>query len=322
MKAPGFWFRPPGLASLALSPLAAIWTIAARRRQRSSGEGVGVPVVCIGNVTVGGSGKTPTVIALQEALHDASVHVVTRGYKGSLDGPVRVDPLRHRSSQVGDEPLLLSAFGPVWVAKDRLEGARAAAKAGARLILLDDGHQNPHLAKDLSIVVVDAATRFGNGRVMPAGPLREPVTDGLARADCVLAIGTPDARTELLQSLPYSGPVVQARIEPLQTGMDWQGARVLAFAGIGHPQKFFDTLNGLGANVVATHAFGDHEPYREDRLDRLQAEARKLGAQLVTTEKDAARLPVSFRAQVLALPVRLRFADDAGLMDRVRSLMG
>lgn len=321
MKAPGFWNRPPGLASAALAPLSWVWTSAARRRQRQTGVSLDVPVVCVGNINVGGSGKTPTVIALQEALFDAQPHVVTRGYKGALTGPVQVDPMRHSAAQVGDEPLLISAFGTVWMAKDRLAGAQAAQAAGARLILLDDGHQNPQLVKDLSLVVVDAAVGFGNGRVMPAGPLREPVTDGLRRADAVVLIGSDADRARCRATLGFDGPIAEARIEPLQTGMDWPGTRVIAFAGIGRPEKFFDTLKGLGAELVAAHAFGDHEPYRGDRLSRLLSEARKTGAQLVTTEKDAARLPASFRPNVLALPVRLRFIDDAGVLACIKALL-
>ena len=180
---------------------------------------------------------------------------------------------------------------------------------------MDDGFQNPGLAKDLAIVVVDAGFGFGNGRVMPAGPLREPVADGLARAGLVLVVGTPDERARFRAAWPEIGrvPVVEAEIAPLPTGMDWSGLRTFAFAGIGRPEKFFATLRGLGAEVVGARSFGDHEPFEPRVLARLDGEARALGAQLVTTEKDAVRLPASFRPRVLVLPVRLAFADPAPL---------
>ena len=229
--------------------------------------------------------------------------------------PARVDERRHRADEVGDEPLLLAAFAPVWIGRDRAAAARAAVAAGAQAIVMDDGFQNPGLAKDLSIVVVDAGFGFGNGRVMPAGPLREPVADGLARAGLVLVIGPPAERARFRGAWPAVErlAVAEGSLEPLATGMDWAGLRALAFAGIGRPEKFFATLRAVGADVVAVRSFGDHEPFAPRLLARLDAEARALGAQLVTTEKDAARLPPSFRSRVLVLPVRLALADPAPL---------
>ena len=323
MRAPRFWGNPParpGLGARLLAPLAAIWTWETRRRlARSTGARVGVPVICVGNITAGGSGKTPTVIALLMRLGERGIaaQVVTRGHGGSLGGeePVRVDERRHRADEVGDEPLLLAAFAPVWVGRDRAAAARAAETAGAQAIVMDDGLQNPDLARDLAIVVVDAAFGFGNGRVMPAGPLREPVSDGLSRAGLVLVIGPEEERARFRADWPAVErlPVVEARLEPLATGMDWAGLRTLAFAGIGRPEKFFASLRGAGADVVATRSFDDHEPFAPRLLARLDAEARALGAQLVTTEKDAARLPAAFRSRVLVLPVRLAFDDPAPL---------
>lgn len=310
MKAPQFWYRPPGLMSLALSPLAWLWTQGARRRQRQKPTlAAAIKVVCVGNLTVGGTGKTPTAIAVAELLGDGT-HFLTRGYGGSLKGPLLVDPGSHSAADVGDEPLLLSAFAPTWVARDRCAGARAAIDAGAKALVLDDGFQDPSLAKDFSIVVVDAATGFGNGHVLPAGPLREPVKVGLKRANCLLVVGEPEERLAFLAQKEFCLPVVQAAIEPLLTGMDWEGTRLFAFAGIGRPEKFFATLKGLGANIAGSEAFGDHAPFSPTILTRLKARADALGAQLITTEKDAVRLPVEWRKDVLTLPVRLVPADD------------
>jgi tetraacyldisaccharide 4'-kinase len=327
MRAPRFWFAPPdrpGLLPRLLSPLGWLYAMATARRLRQPGYAPRVPVICVGNLTVGGAGKTPTVIALVERLSARGhrVHVVSRGYRGRLEGPVRVEEPRHKAEEVGDEPLLLSAFAPVWVAKDRAAGVRAAEGAGAELILMDDGFQNPAVKPTLALVVVDAARGFGNGRCLPAGPLREPVAIGLARADLLLSIGEPAPQTQFDATWgPLDLPRLRGQLQPLQMGMNWQGARVLAFAGIADPSRFFATLRAEGAEVIRGEALGDHEILSETLLKRLDAEATATGAQLVTTEKDAARLPVHWRAKVLTLVVRLQ-VDDWSPLDEALVRVG
>lgn len=327
MRAPAFWFAPkdrPGLLPRLLSPLGQLYAAGTARRLRQDGYTARVPVICVGNLTAGGAGKTPTVIALTERLSARGqlVHIVSRGYGGSLEGPVRVDEARHRADQVGDEPLLLSAFAPVWVAKDRAAGVRAAEAAGATVILLDDGFQSPAVKPTLSLIVVDAARGFGNGRCIPAGPLREPVTTGLSRADLLLAIGDAAAqdRFDADWGAQVHVPSLRGALHPLQMGMDWKGERVLAFAGIADPSRFFATLAAEGAKVVRAEPLGDHAALSETLLRRLESEAASLGAQLVTTEKDAARLPPAWRSKVLTLVVRLQIADWSPLDVRLSAL--
>ncbi len=323
MRAPGFWTRPPeraGLAARLLTPAGWVYGAAtARRLARTEGWRAPVPVICIGNLTAGGAGKTPTAIAVLERLAAAGIeaHALSRGHGGEAgrEAPHRVDIARDPAAKVGDEPLLLGAFAPVWVARDRATGARAAVAAGAEALVMDDGFQNPSLVKDLSLLVVDAETGFGNGRMIPAGPLRETVSAGLKRADAVVALGRPEARARLLARWPElkALPVLQGEVVPREIGIDWRGRRVLAFAGIARPEKLFATLRALGAEVVAAHGFPDHAPFEPRALRRLEAEAHQLRAQMVTTEKDAVRLPTSFRGKAMPLPVHLRLEDPEAL---------
>ncbi|HVI32395.1 tetraacyldisaccharide 4'-kinase [Phenylobacterium sp.] len=303
-----------------LTPLSWIWAAAtARRIARAEPADPGVPVICVGNVTMGGAGKTPVVreVARRLAARGRAVHLLSRGYGGRLTGPVRVDPEVHTAADVGDEPLMLARDFPVWVARDRAAGAAAAAAAGAQAVVMDDGHQNPSVRKALSLVVVDGETRgeewpFGDGRVFPAGPMREPLARGLSRADAaviLLPADLPLAEPDLVRALkavPVLAAHLQAAVAP-PTGPQ------VGFAGVGKPWKVERALKAAGCELADFAPFPDHFAYDEATLQRLADRAAQFGAGLVTTEKDWVRLPPAWRARVTAWPVRAAFDNEAAL---------
>ncbi len=313
MRSPEFWGRD-GLLPVLLQPLGWAWTAAARaRRAFTVPFRAPIPVVCVGNLVAGGAGKTPVALSLgaELARRGRQVHFLSRGYGGHAAGPLRVERGRHDAHAVGDEALLLAALAPTWVARDRPAGARAAAAAGAELVVMDDGFQSPALDKDVAVLVVDGGTGFGNRRVMPAGPLREPLLPGLARADASVLIGPDEA--EVAPLLRARLPLLRARLVPGPEADGLRGRRVLAFAGIGRPAKFFATLREIGAEPVACHGFPDHHRYTADQVMRLCEAAAAAGAVPVTTAKDWVRLPSEARPMVETLTVSIEW-DDPGAM--------
>lgn len=309
MRPPGFWQRDGVLPRL-LAPAGAVFAAATAQRIARPGWRAPVPVLCCGNAGVGGAGKTTVALDLAQRLvaRGVAVHCLTRGYGGRSRGVLRVDPALHDAGLVGDEPLLLAAIAPTWVAADRAASARAAVAAGAQALLMDDGLQNPTLVKDAALLVLDGAAGFGNGRVMPAGPLREPVCAAAARCRAAVLIG-PDA-AGACAALPPGLPVLHATLEP---GTALPGLRVLAFSGIARPAKFHATLREAGAIVAECMDFPDHHRFTDAELDRVLDRAKALGAVPVTTPKDAVRLPAAIRRQIQVVGVVLRWADPATL---------
>ena len=315
MRAPEFWQRR-GLAATLLRPLGVLYGASvARKARRARPYRAKAKVLCVGNLTAGGSGKTPVAIALGNALLARGKKIVflTRGYGGSERGPLQVKAA-HTSAQVGDEALLLARVAPTIVARNRAQGAGLADRLGADIIIMDDGHQNFTLAKDLSIVIVDGESGFGNGLMIPAGPLREPVAQGLARADAVVVMKvSPDARAARLNAelSDFMGPILRAQLQP--DGADLRGRRLFAFAGIGRPEKFLTSLKQAGADITGSQFFADHHRYSDAELAALKARG-----ELVTTAKDLARLMPAQRKGIAVLDVTAIFADDpAPLLDRL-----
>ena len=314
MRAPAFWSHPGAPLGTILSPLGCVYGCAgALRGALARPRQVDATILCVGNLTAGGAGKTPVALSIATALETTRLAFLTRGYGGHFAGPVRVSPDIHNHMEVGDEALLLARAAFTWVARDRAAGAAAAAENGAEIIVMDDGHQNPTLAKDISLVLIDGESGFGNGHVIPAGPLREPVARGLARADAAVIVGAD--RAGVAARLPDALPVFTGTIQPIDEPAPWAGRRVVAFAGIGRPAKFFATLADLGCDIAAAHSFADHHDFTNAEIADLLADADNRDARLVTTEKDAVRLPLEVRDRVDALAVRFVWDDPAALRD-------
>ena len=318
MKAPHFWSagldpksrEAAPLTRLLLSPLAFAYRLGVQTKlEKADPVRVDIPVICIGNLTVGGVGKTPVVEAVRTVLGSFGVRSATlsRGYGGDSKGVLKVVPGEHTAAMVGDEPLMLAATGESWIGRDRVEAAQAMQADGVQVIIMDDGHQNPSLYKDLSIVVIDVAAPFGNGHLLPKGPLREPVSDGLARANGVILMGEGDVPTAVAQS---GLPVLRARIGPTKV---MPTGPLVAFAGIGRPLKFFDGLKAAGADLREAVGYGDHHVYSEGELKFLHELAEAHEARLITTTKDHVRLPQPEQQRVLAFPVAARFEDRLAL---------
>jgi len=317
MREPAFWRDADALAARLLAPLGAVYGAIAARRMTQPGKTADIPVICIGNLTAGGAGKTPTAMAVAQLLRQAGRQpfVLSRGYGGRLAGPVRVDTNAHRAAEVGDEPLLLARVVPTIVARDRVAGARVARAAGANVLVMDDGFQNPALHKNVSLLVIDGRNGIGNGMVFPAGPLRAPLDAQLAHANALLVIGHGSGADAVPKAAPQL-PVFHGSLEPDATAVEALRAhKVLAFAGIGDPDKLFDTLTAAGIDVQARQAFADHHRYSSAEAADLVARAERDGLILVTTEKDLARLQGENELRALAekaraLPVRL-VVDEA-----------
>ncbi len=325
MREPHFWTvqdkrsrASAPMIKLLLTPLSMLYRWAGQNRiAKATPEDAGLPVICIGNLTLGGAGKTPVTAAVRQhfAARGARTASLSRGYRGTLEGAHRVDVAKHVYAQTGDEPLMLASTGEAWISKDRPTGAKAMKADGVQVIVMDDGHQNPSLKKSLSIVVIDASNPFGNGHIFPKGPLRERVTDGLARADAVVLMGDGEMPPALKD---FKGTVLRARLAPLAP---LPPGRYIAFAGIGRPERFFDSLQAQpGVELADSVPFPDHHAFTPSDISYLMKLSTERDARLVTTDKDFVRLPPDLQPTVLRASVEAKFDDPAGLaalLDRV-----
>lgn len=315
MKTPSYWQSNSFISKL-LTPIGWLYgRLTQWRLKLSTPPKVNVPVICIGNITAGGTGKTPVSLSVAKMLESAMMHpfFITRGYGGKLNNTY-VNNKKHTAREVGDEPLLLSRQAPVIVASNRHTGAKLALKEGADILIMDDGFQNPSLHKDISFLVFDGHYGIGNGKIIPAGPLRETLEDGLKRADALIIMGKDKhclaERTNL--------PVFFGHTEAVQTAISGN-TNVLAFAGIGHPQKFYHTLQMQGFNLVESIDFPDHHFYSKKELDSLISKARALNAEIYTTSKDYVKIPPSYHKYINALEVAVVWDDPEALMNFIKS---
>ncbi|WP_375776937.1 tetraacyldisaccharide 4'-kinase [Bradyrhizobium sp. ma5] len=322
MREPAFWHRPSSWTSQLLRPLAALYGAVAARRMQHFGVDAGIPVICVGNYHVGGAGKTPTVLALVKLLRELDERpvVLSRGYGGRLAGPIKVDRESHTAADVGDEPLMMAATVPVVVSRDRAAGLALARAQNASVILMDDGFQNPSVLKDTCLIVIDGTRGIGNGRVIPAGPLRAPLSPQLELTDALIVVGEGSGAKKIAADLASRGkPILSAHLRPDEASLSaLRDQRVLAFAGIGDPARFFNTLRASGVDVVRNTAFPDHHAFTKDEIEQLVADARSDALTLVTTEKDLARLrgPAGMPAwgqAIVPFAVTLQFEDAAAL---------
>jgi tetraacyldisaccharide 4'-kinase len=321
MKAPEFWSRGQGgLLAVLLSPIGLLYAAAGKlRRSFSTPWQSPVPVICVGNVVVGGAGKTPVALDIAGRLSGGgkSVSFLSRGYGGSEPGPHLVDTTVDQPSRVGDEPLLLSRIAPTWISRERVCGAKVAG-ADADIIIMDDGFQNPSIQKTCSLLVIDGTYGVGNGRCMPSGPLREPLSSALGRTDAVIIIG--DDRAGIAVFIPNDVVVLRASVIPGPELETFITKPIIAFAGIGQPQKFFDTLKNGGCSLTSSHAFADHHAYTSAEITRLKEEAERTGSRLVTTEKDLVRIAQDQRDGIDVLTITLQWEDTEalnGLLNKV-----
>lgn len=323
MRAPDYFQQRDGVSWI-LYPISRLYAAVARLRQRWVRPWLApIPVICVGNITTGGAGKTPVALVLGILLRNRGheAHFLSRGYGGRLRGPVRVDPNTHTAGDVGDEPLLLAEVAPAWISRNRVAGAKAAVAAGATVIVMDDGLQNPTLAKTASLVVVDGGFGFGNGLVLPAGPLREPAAEGFARADAIVLM-EPDTTGVAAELEKESLSLIGARMVPAAEVENLSGRDIVAFAGIGRPEKFFATLEDLGCRIITKRGFPDHHDFTPDEIMRLVESARAAGATLVTTAKDYVRLPREAQVMVEPVPVALEWRNPQEIEDFLDRTLG
>ena len=309
MQAPKFW-EEESIQSLVLMPVSYLYEFLYKLRNKLTKTiKLKIPIICIGNITVGGAGKTPTAIAVAEYLISKGLtpHFLSRGYGRKLKGTLKVND-EHTALMVGDEPILLSKVAPTWVCSNKLDGAEEAQKNGAEVIIMDDGFQNPSIHKDLSILVIDEGFGIGNGKIIPAGPLRERAPEAFNKADGVIIIKTADGKKKDFKKY-FDKPTIHANLVPAEDSSMFSGSKVVAFCGIGRPKKFYSTVESIGAKIITKHDFSDHHTFTPDELMKIIEESSSLDAIPITTEKDWIRLPQEAKKMISYIKVNLIFSN-------------
>ena len=331
MRAPKFWYNPKySFSSLLLTPISWIYGLVRKKIQRDRAPWKApIPVICVGNLLAGGQGKTPIALSIGKVLklNNKSVHFISRGYGGSLRGPLLVDPRVNTASEVGDEPILLSEIAPTWICVDRIAGIKLAYEMGAKIVVMDDGFQNPSVKKDFSILAFDADVGFGNGRLIPAGPLRESITDGLSRANAAVIIGDDFLGLEsrllnISNSLPQKQiKVYKAKIAPTTNFQSINKQKVFAFTGIGRPEKFLNTLIEMNCDITGKQYFSDHHQFTETEISQLLNLAKTKDSTLITTTKDYVRLTPSQKKDIMVLPITLEWNNKNALNNILKNFI-
>ena len=329
MLFPNFWLETKHKQSLypyLLYPISICWMALGKLKiQLTSSYQSPLPVICVGNLTVGGNGKTPTALKIRSLLGDLGYkpHIVSRGYKARIKGPHLVDPTRDSFREVGDEALMMASQGPTWISQNRSAGVKAAANSGANVIVLDDGFQNFSIKKNLSVLVIESSTGFGNGYLIPAGPLREKISTGLKRADIIITIGSPPTQKTFKSKHLFLKklPLIEGRLVPKKNSLNLKGKTIIAFAGIAHPEKFRTTLEEVGAIIIKFKAFANHKAFEIQQLNKLLSEARKKEAILVTTEKDFVRIPSKLQSYFNVLEVNLEIENEKFLIKKLKAIL-
>ncbi|MDG2475342.1 MAG: tetraacyldisaccharide 4'-kinase [Paracoccaceae bacterium] len=329
MLFPYFWLKPKFKSSFfpyLLYPISLVWmAFSVLNKIIILPYKSPVPIICVGNITVGGNGKTPTAIKLRSLLKELGYnpHILSRGYKASLKGPHFVNPTKDSFREVGDEALMMSMSGPTWISRNRRLGIKSAIASDADIIILDDGFQNNSIKKDFSILVIEASIGFGNGYLIPAGPLRENIKSGLNKANLIITLGEKSAQTDFANANRFIEklPKIKGRLVPETTDYKLKDRSVIAFAGIAHPKKFKTTLETLGANIIIFKKFTNHKAFKINALENLIMIAEKKQAILVTTEKDFVRIPKHLQHNFQVIKVNLEIQTPNLLIEKLKTII-
>ncbi len=329
MLFPKFWLNSksnPSLLTYILYPISIIWLVLGKLHQKCTpSKKCPIPIICVGNITIGGNGKTPTALKLRSLLQNLGYkpHILSHGYLANLKGPHLVNPKKDSFISVGDEALMMAFYGPTWIARNRYSGIKAAVASGANVIIMDDGFQNSTIKKDFSLLIIETSIGFGNGYAIPAGPLREQISSGFKKADFTVTIGDRTDQYNFRKDNSFINkiPNLQGRLVAQCDKFDLKKQNVIGFAGISHPMKFKNTLEKLGANIIKFKAFTNHKPFKNKDLTDLVNAAEKQKALLITTEKDFVRIPKYLRRKIHVLRVELELQNQDFLLKKIMAIL-